>query len=179
MPLPHAPPQVHFDIMDPPAPETLMRALELLNYLGGIDDDGELTPVSSCGHPAAHLPVATACLPSSLISSILNSVEIACVTLCEPPYYSFGHTLSRLSPAPRLPWLGSPLLVLSRLLFVALCRSESPCRNSHWTHSWPRCSSHRPSSGLLMPPLCSRESELHAFASTFNFFASSCVGALS
>ncbi len=32
---------VHFDFMDPPAPETLMRALELLNYLGGLDDDGE------------------------------------------------------------------------------------------------------------------------------------------
>jgi len=27
---------VHFDFMDPPAPETLMRALELLNYLGAI-----------------------------------------------------------------------------------------------------------------------------------------------
>ena len=26
---------VHFDFMDPPAPETLMRALELLNYLAG------------------------------------------------------------------------------------------------------------------------------------------------
>ncbi|KAI9323357.1 P-loop containing nucleoside triphosphate hydrolase protein [Dichotomocladium elegans] len=35
---------VHFDFMDPPAPETLMRALELLNYLGALDDDGELTP---------------------------------------------------------------------------------------------------------------------------------------
>lgn len=40
-------PQVHFDFMDPPAPETLMRALELLNYLGAIDDDGELTKVTS------------------------------------------------------------------------------------------------------------------------------------
>jgi pre-mRNA-splicing factor ATP-dependent RNA helicase DHX15/PRP43 len=29
---------VHFDFMDPPAPETLMRALELLNYLGALDD---------------------------------------------------------------------------------------------------------------------------------------------
>ncbi|GAX81778.1 hypothetical protein CEUSTIGMA_g9206.t1 [Chlamydomonas eustigma] len=38
---------VHFDFMDPPAPETLMRALEMLNYLGGIDDDGELTPVGT------------------------------------------------------------------------------------------------------------------------------------
>jgi HrpA-like RNA helicase len=34
---------VHFDFMDPPAPETLMRALELLNYVGALDDDGELT----------------------------------------------------------------------------------------------------------------------------------------
>jgi len=34
---------VHFDFMDPPAPETLMRALELLNYLGALDDNGNLT----------------------------------------------------------------------------------------------------------------------------------------
>lgn len=37
--------QVHFDFMDPPAPETLMRALELLNYLGALDDNGNLTQV--------------------------------------------------------------------------------------------------------------------------------------
>lgn len=33
--------------MDPPAPETLMRALELLNYVGALDDDGNLTEVGS------------------------------------------------------------------------------------------------------------------------------------
>eukprot|EP01147_Barroeca_monosierra_P003949 gene3949-6412_t len=38
---------VHFDFMDPPAPETLMRALELLNYLGALDDEGELTELGS------------------------------------------------------------------------------------------------------------------------------------
>jgi pre-mRNA-splicing factor ATP-dependent RNA helicase DHX15/PRP43 len=38
---------VHFDYMDPPAPETLMRALEQLNYLGALDDDGDLTPLGS------------------------------------------------------------------------------------------------------------------------------------
>jgi pre-mRNA-splicing factor ATP-dependent RNA helicase DHX15/PRP43 len=38
---------VHFDFMDPPAPETLMRALELLNYLGALDDDGNLTDVGN------------------------------------------------------------------------------------------------------------------------------------
>ena len=36
---------VHFDFMDPPAPETLMRALELLNDLGALDDEGELTKI--------------------------------------------------------------------------------------------------------------------------------------
>ena len=40
--------------MDPPAPETLMRALELLNYLGAIDDEGELTDV---GASMAELPL--------------------------------------------------------------------------------------------------------------------------
>ncbi|XP_057307821.1 putative pre-mRNA-splicing factor ATP-dependent RNA helicase PRP1 isoform X2 [Hydractinia symbiolongicarpus] len=38
---------VHFDFMDPPAPETLMRALELLNYLNALDDDGDLTELGS------------------------------------------------------------------------------------------------------------------------------------
>ena len=38
---------VHFDFMDPPAPETLMRALELLNYLGALDDEGALTQVGA------------------------------------------------------------------------------------------------------------------------------------
>lgn len=45
---------VHFDFMDPPAPETLMRALELLNYLGALDDEGEMTPL---GEKMAELPV--------------------------------------------------------------------------------------------------------------------------
>jgi HrpA-like RNA helicase len=38
---------VHFDYMDPPAPETVMRALELLNYLAAFDDDGSEFRVSS------------------------------------------------------------------------------------------------------------------------------------
>merc|ERR1712187_693149 len=36
---------VHFDYMDPPAPETLMRALETLNYLGAMDDSCLLTEI--------------------------------------------------------------------------------------------------------------------------------------
>ena len=45
---------VHFDLMDPPAPETLMRALEELNYLSCMDDEGELTAL---GRLAAEFPL--------------------------------------------------------------------------------------------------------------------------
>ena len=45
---------VHFDFMDPPAPETMMRALEELNYLGALDDEGALTPL---GHRMSEMPV--------------------------------------------------------------------------------------------------------------------------
>lgn len=36
---------MHFDYVDAPAPESLMRALELLNFLAALDDDGNLTPL--------------------------------------------------------------------------------------------------------------------------------------
>jgi pre-mRNA-splicing factor ATP-dependent RNA helicase DHX15/PRP43 len=45
---------VHFDFLSPPAPEVLMRALELLNYLGALDDDGELTEL---GRKMAEFPL--------------------------------------------------------------------------------------------------------------------------
>ena len=38
---------MHFDYVDAPAPETLMRALELLNYLAALDDEGNLTALGS------------------------------------------------------------------------------------------------------------------------------------
>jgi pre-mRNA-splicing factor ATP-dependent RNA helicase DHX15/PRP43 len=36
---------VHFDFIDPPTPEALMRALETLHYIGALDDEGELTAI--------------------------------------------------------------------------------------------------------------------------------------
>ena len=38
---------VRFDYVDAPAPETLMRALELLNFLSALDDEGNLTALGS------------------------------------------------------------------------------------------------------------------------------------
>eukprot|EP00775_Hariotina_reticulata_P007952 gene7952-8150_t len=61
---------VHFDFMDPPAPETLMRALELLNYLGAIDDEGSLTTV---GTTMAEFP-----LDPQLAKMLVASPEFNC-----------------------------------------------------------------------------------------------------
>ena len=38
---------IGFEFMDPPPGETLMRALELLNYLAALDDEGNLTPLGA------------------------------------------------------------------------------------------------------------------------------------
>jgi len=61
---------VTFDFMDPPAPETLMRALESLNYLGALDDDGELTDV---GYYMSELPI-----DPQLAKMLLVSPEYEC-----------------------------------------------------------------------------------------------------
>lgn len=61
---------VHFDLMDPPAPETMMRALEELNYLACLDDDGELTTLGSL---ASEFP-----LDPSLAVMLISSPEFYC-----------------------------------------------------------------------------------------------------
>lgn len=61
---------VHFDLMDPPAPETLMRALEELNYLACLNDDGDLTPM---GRLAADFP-----LDPALTVMLISSPEFYC-----------------------------------------------------------------------------------------------------
>lgn len=61
---------VHFDFMDPPAPETLMRALELLNHLAAIDDEGDLTELGSM---MAEFP-----LDPQLSKMVIASCNYAC-----------------------------------------------------------------------------------------------------
>lgn len=85
---------VHFDFMDPPgkffyscvnkllyisvfvyvcifiAPETLMRALELLNYLSALDDDGNLTDL---GNIMAEFP-----LDPQLAKMLIASCSLSC-----------------------------------------------------------------------------------------------------
>lgn len=61
---------VHFDFMDPPAPETLMRALELLNYLGALDDEGDLTDF---GRQMSQFP-----LEPELAAALIKSPGFGC-----------------------------------------------------------------------------------------------------
>lgn len=61
---------VHFDFMDPPAPETLMRSLELLNYLGAVDDEGNLTELGSM---MAEFP-----LDPELAKMLISSCDFKC-----------------------------------------------------------------------------------------------------
>lgn len=61
---------VHFDYMDPPAPETLMRALEALNYLGALDDEGSLTEI---GKIMAEFP-----LDPQLSKSLIMAPQLQC-----------------------------------------------------------------------------------------------------
>lgn len=61
---------VHFDFMDPPAPETMMRALEELNYLACLDDEGEMTAL---GKLASEFP-----LDPALAVMLISSPEFYC-----------------------------------------------------------------------------------------------------
>lgn len=61
---------VHFDFMDPPAPETMMRALEELNYLDCLSDEGELTKL---GRMASNFP-----LDPMLAILLINSQKFNC-----------------------------------------------------------------------------------------------------
>ncbi|CBH11024.1 pre-mRNA splicing factor ATP-dependent RNA helicase, putative [Trypanosoma brucei gambiense DAL972] len=61
---------VNFDFVEPPAPETLMRALELLNYLGAINDDGDMTKF---GRRVADFP-----LEPEMAAMLLHSPEYGC-----------------------------------------------------------------------------------------------------
>ncbi|KAJ6501940.1 P-loop containing nucleoside triphosphate hydrolase protein [Mycena sanguinolenta] len=61
---------VRFEYLDAPAPEALMRALELLNYLSALDDDGNLTPL---GAIMAEFP-----LEPQLAKMLIVSPEFKC-----------------------------------------------------------------------------------------------------
>ncbi len=96
--------------MDPPAPETLMRALEMLNYLGALDDEGNMTQI---GHLIAEFPLDPQLAKMLVISpkyrqstnAALQWLRVACSD--HAPLHGCSLT--------RSPLLSSPLLFLCRL----------------------------------------------------------------
>ena len=78
---------VRFDFMDPPAPETMMRALENLNYLGALDDEGQLTTL---GAQMAELPLepqqAKALLSSAQYGCVPEMLTITAMLSIPPPF---------------------------------------------------------------------------------------------
>ncbi len=59
---------VHFDFLDPPSPETLMRGLEELYFLGALDENGNLSPLGEC---IAEIP-----LEPKLAKILLSSAKV-------------------------------------------------------------------------------------------------------
>ena len=78
---------IHFDFLDPPPAETLIRALELLYALGALNDEGDLTKL---GRKMAEFP-----LDPMLSKIIIQSEKYKCVdqilTICA--MLSVGNTI--------------------------------------------------------------------------------------
>ena len=93
---------VHFDFVDPPAPETLMRALELLNYLGALDDDGNMTEV---GKRLSEFPLEPEMCAMLLASESLNCADdvakIAAMLSVQNPFVNPGKNAEARGPAAR------------------------------------------------------------------------------
>ena len=62
---------VHFDFMDPPPAETMIRALEMLYALGALNDDGHLTKL---GRRMAEFP-----LDPMLAKCVIQAEQYKCV----------------------------------------------------------------------------------------------------
>lgn len=61
---------IHFDFVDPPSPQSLFSAMETLNYLAAINDDGDLTELGSM---MAEFP-----LDPQLAKMVIASCEYNC-----------------------------------------------------------------------------------------------------
>jgi pre-mRNA-splicing factor ATP-dependent RNA helicase DHX15/PRP43 len=126
---------VHFDLMDPPAPETLMRALEELNYLACLDDEGDLTAL---GKLASDFPLDPA-LAVMLISSpeFYCSNEILSLTALLSVPQLFNRPASARKRADEMKALfahedGDHLTMLN--VYHAFKGPEAQANPKQWTH---------------------------------------------
>jgi pre-mRNA-splicing factor ATP-dependent RNA helicase DHX15/PRP43 len=79
-------------IQDAPAPETLMRALELLNYLAALDDDGNITAL---GKLIAAFPVEPQVITfDSIHMDILMIAQLAKMLVSSPEFKCSNEVLT-------------------------------------------------------------------------------------
>merc|ERR1719436_202792 len=78
---------VHFDFMEPPSPEAMMRALEMLHFLGAIDEESDLTEV---GTHMADFPVdphlSRALIASGGRGCLRETLTIIAMLSVPPPF---------------------------------------------------------------------------------------------
>lgn len=79
---------VHFDFMEPPSPEAMMRALEMLHFLGAIDDEGDLTDTGSRMADFPVDPHLSRTIIASSQRSCLTEVLAVIAMLSVPPPFS-------------------------------------------------------------------------------------------
>ena len=78
---------VHFDFIDPPAPESLIRALEILNYLEALDDEGELTLLGKQMSEFPLDPLLAKCLITGSELGVGESILHIVALLSVPPIF--------------------------------------------------------------------------------------------
>jgi len=78
---------IHFDFVDPPSPEVLMRALEILNYLAAINDDGDLTELGSMMAEFPLDPQLSKMVIASCEYSCSNEILSTCAMLTVPQVF--------------------------------------------------------------------------------------------
>jgi pre-mRNA-splicing factor ATP-dependent RNA helicase DHX16 len=97
---------IEFEFMDPPASETLMRALELLYALGALNDRGELTKL---GRRMAEFPV-----DPMLSKAIIGSEDYGCTDEVSFPGTLVAHV-----------WLNMKISSLCQVLTIISMLQES------------------------------------------------------
>jgi len=78
---------VHFDFMEPPSPESMMRALEMLHFLGAVDDECDLT---EAGKQMAVLPIdphlSRALIASAHAGCVQEALCVVAMLSVPPPF---------------------------------------------------------------------------------------------
>lgn len=76
---------IHFDLIDPPSPETLMRDFQEANDLAYLDDDGDLTALGKLASTFPLDPQLAVMLISSPELHCSNEIFIPCRTFISTP----------------------------------------------------------------------------------------------